>query len=129
MGFTQEEEAASLPHGSWVAAGNHHLPGSYRTPLLSPPSLKGPQVLDREASRRYPEERVLGTMTRPACVSPPRLVGCGLTSRCCGALAAALSDSPRLTELDLQQNKLGDEGVRLICGGLRHPSCRLALLW
>lgn len=58
-----------------------------------------------------------------------RLVGCSLTSSCCMALASALSASPRLTELDLQQNQLEDAGVRLLCEGLRRPTCQLRLLW
>uniref|UniRef100_A0A8C7BL86 NLR family pyrin domain containing 1 n=1 Tax=Neovison vison TaxID=452646 RepID=A0A8C7BL86_NEOVI len=57
-----------------------------------------------------------------------RLVGCSLTSSCCMALASALSASPRLTELDLQQNQLEDAGVRLLCEGLRRPTCQLRLL-
>jgi hypothetical protein len=58
-----------------------------------------------------------------------RLVGCGLTPSCCQDLASVLSVSPRLTELDLQQNDLGDHGVRLLYGGLRHPTCHLKFLW
>uniref|UniRef100_A0A8C0KUX4 NLR family pyrin domain containing 1 n=1 Tax=Canis lupus dingo TaxID=286419 RepID=A0A8C0KUX4_CANLU len=65
----------------------------------------------------------------PCChLETVRLAGCSLTSRCCGALASALSTSPLLTELDLQQNELGDVGVRLLCGGLGHPTCQLTLL-
>uniref|UniRef100_A0A673VDH4 NLR family pyrin domain containing 1 n=1 Tax=Suricata suricatta TaxID=37032 RepID=A0A673VDH4_SURSU len=66
----------------------------------------------------------------PSCrLETVRLVGCGLTSGCCRALASTLGAGPLLTELDLQQNELGDDGVRLLCAGLRHPACALSLLW
>ncbi|KAM6163689.1 NACHT, LRR and PYD domains-containing protein 1-like [Rhynchocyon petersi] len=59
----------------------------------------------------------------------PRLVSCGLTSRCCQVLASVLSDTPTLMELDLQQNDVGSRGVILLCKGLKHPRCQLKLLW
>ena len=39
-----------------------------------------------------------------------------------------LNDSLSLTELDLQQNDLGDLGMRLLCKTLRQPTCQLKLL-
>ncbi|KAJ8783802.1 hypothetical protein J1605_008845 [Eschrichtius robustus] len=60
---------------------------------------------------------------------PCRLVSCGLTSGCCQDLASVLGSSPSLTELDLQQNKLDDLGMRLLCEELRQPTCQLTLLW
>ncbi|XP_053528541.1 NACHT, LRR and PYD domains-containing protein 1 isoform X4 [Artibeus jamaicensis] len=56
------------------------------------------------------------------------LIRCGLTSACCQDLASMLTDSPSLTELDLRQNNLGDLGIRLLCKGLRQPTCQLRLL-
>ncbi|KAM6174580.1 LOW QUALITY PROTEIN: NACHT, LRR and PYD domains-containing protein 1-like [Erethizon dorsatum] len=70
------------------------------------------------------------TLGHPRChLQTPRLVGCGLTSSCCQDLASALSTSPSLKELDLQQNDLGSYGVQMLCEGLRSPTCQLTLLW
>lgn len=57
------------------------------------------------------------------------LAGCGLTSGCCQDLASMLRVSPSLMELNLLQNDLDNLGVRLLCEGLRHPSCQLICLW
>ncbi|KAL1780009.1 NACHT, LRR and PYD domains-containing protein 1a-like [Sigmodon hispidus] len=56
------------------------------------------------------------------------LVNCGLTSRHCVYLASLLRDSSSLAELDLQLNDLGDQGVSLLCKGLRNPDCKLRIL-
>ncbi|XP_045680247.1 NACHT, LRR and PYD domains-containing protein 1-like [Phyllostomus hastatus] len=56
------------------------------------------------------------------------LIRCGLTSGCCQDLASMLSDSPSLTELDLQQNDLGDLGMKQLCKKLGQRTCHLRLL-
>uniref|UniRef100_A0A8C3HGU8 NACHT, LRR and PYD domains-containing protein 3 n=1 Tax=Chrysemys picta bellii TaxID=8478 RepID=A0A8C3HGU8_CHRPI len=60
--------------------------------------------------------------------SPCRLWQCSLTAACCGDLSAALSTNQSLTELELSGNKLGDSGIKLLCQGLKHPSCKLQKL-
>ncbi|XP_037666371.1 NACHT, LRR and PYD domains-containing protein 1-like [Choloepus didactylus] len=62
----------------------------------------------------------------------PRVVllgGSGFTPSCCQDLASALSASPSLVELDLQQNSLGGPGLGRLCQGPRHPTCNLNHLW
>ncbi|CAL8379172.1 unnamed protein product [Boreogadus saida] len=58
-----------------------------------------------------------------------RLNGCGLSERCCKALASVLSsNSSSLRELDLSTNDLKDSGVKLLSVGLGSQNCTLETL-
>uniref|UniRef100_A0A3P9LDZ9 NACHT domain-containing protein n=1 Tax=Oryzias latipes TaxID=8090 RepID=A0A3P9LDZ9_ORYLA len=59
-----------------------------------------------------------------------RLIGCRLSEPNCAALGSALKSNPfHLIELDLNRNKMvKDSGLKLLCGFLRRPDCRLKTL-
>ncbi|XP_072132802.1 NACHT, LRR and PYD domains-containing protein 12-like isoform X2 [Mobula birostris] len=56
------------------------------------------------------------------------LVGVGLSDSGVEDLASTLSTNPSLTELDLNGNKLGDSGVKLVSAALRNPECKIQTL-
>ncbi|XP_048019527.1 NACHT, LRR and PYD domains-containing protein 4-like isoform X2 [Megalobrama amblycephala] len=53
---------------------------------------------------------------------------CNLTYKSCPALAAVLGSDTNLKELNMNNNKLHDSGVKLLCGGLKNIKCKLEIL-
>ncbi len=58
-----------------------------------------------------------------------RLCGCGVTDEGCAALSSALrSNSSHLRELDLNHNKLGDAGLKMLSDLKDDPHYKLETL-
>ncbi|XP_025323614.2 NACHT, LRR and PYD domains-containing protein 3 isoform X2 [Canis lupus dingo] len=59
-----------------------------------------------------------------------RLVNCQVTVSLWQGLFSVLSrNSLSLTELNLSDNALGDQGVNVLCEMLQHPGCNIRKLW
>ncbi|KAB1272975.1 NACHT protein; LRR and PYD domains-containing protein 14 [Camelus dromedarius] len=66
---------------------------------------------------------------RPGChLQALELMGCVLTSACCLDLASAILNNPNLRSLDLGNNDLKDDGVKILFEALRHPDCNIQRL-
>ncbi|XP_067259746.1 NACHT, LRR and PYD domains-containing protein 12-like isoform X2 [Chanodichthys erythropterus] len=53
---------------------------------------------------------------------------CGVTDEGCAALTSALRSNSHLRELDLTDNKIGNECLTLLSAGLKDPHCKLEIL-
>ncbi|XP_048025508.1 uncharacterized protein LOC125254758 isoform X2 [Megalobrama amblycephala] len=57
-----------------------------------------------------------------------KLNNCELTEKSCSVLATVLSSKTILKELNLNNSRLLDSGVKQICEGLKNPVCQLKIL-
>ncbi|ROI15210.1 NLR family CARD domain-containing protein 3, partial [Anabarilius grahami] len=57
-----------------------------------------------------------------------KLNNCELTERSCSVIATVLSSKTILKELNLNNSRLLDSGVKQICEGLKNPVCQLKIL-
>ncbi|XP_059814419.1 NACHT, LRR and PYD domains-containing protein 12-like [Hypanus sabinus] len=73
---------------------------------------------------------VFAALRNPECkIQRMGLNNVGLTDSGAEDLASALSTNPSLTELDLNDNILGDSGVKLVSVALRNQECKIQKLW
>ncbi|KAM7393587.1 hypothetical protein PAMP_020446 [Pampus punctatissimus] len=74
------------------------------------------------------EKLVEGLVDQNCQLKMLRLQGCEVTSQACRYLATALRQSPKLRELDLSGNEIGDNGLKHLANGLRGAECQLEAL-
>uniref|UniRef100_A0A3B4TGS2 NACHT LRR and PYD domain-containing protein n=1 Tax=Seriola dumerili TaxID=41447 RepID=A0A3B4TGS2_SERDU len=83
----------------------------------------------REHCSNNTSDRAFKNFSRKRGDLPYLLLDCGLTAISCAFLGSTLkSNTSHLRDLDLSGNDLQDSGVKLLCGFMESPHCRLKIL-
>ncbi|TWW62580.1 NACHT, LRR and PYD domains-containing protein 12 [Takifugu flavidus] len=99
--------------------------------MTSNPSHLRELSLSGNKNLTFPDVKLLSSgMMHPNCrLETLRLSDCRLSESSCGSLASALRSNPsHLRVLDLRKNQLKDPGMKLLCGFLQDPLCKLETL-
>ncbi|XP_058626763.1 uncharacterized protein LOC131537397 [Onychostoma macrolepis] len=85
--------------------------------------------LSGEKLRNLDGEKLSALLMDSHCkVEKIKLNNCELTEKSCSVLAAVLSSKTILKEMNLNNSRLLDSGVKEICEGLKNPVCELKIL-
>uniref|UniRef100_A0A8C1VR65 NACHT domain-containing protein n=1 Tax=Cyprinus carpio TaxID=7962 RepID=A0A8C1VR65_CYPCA len=95
-----------------------------KNPLL----LKELDLSENKLGKPYWEELSALLMDSHSKVEKIILNNCELKEKSCSALASVLSSKTILKEVNLNNSRLPDSGVKEICEGLKNPVCELKIL-